>query len=50
MNWKSKLTMLTVFIFMFLSLLLYMRGCATGDLFNGSSLEDPTMRPMGSGQ
>lgn len=49
-NWKNKLTVYTVFIFMFLSLLLYVRGCATGDLFNSPSPEDPTMRPIGSGQ
>lgn len=49
-NWKSKLTVLSVLIFMFLSILLYVRGCVSGDFFNNPSPDDPTMRPIGSGQ
>jgi hypothetical protein len=49
-NWKSKLTVYTVIIVMILTVFLYIKGCATGELFNSPSPKDPTMRPMGSGQ
>jgi hypothetical protein len=49
-NWKSKLIVYGSIIFMLATVLLYVRGCATGELFNSPNPDDPTMRPMGSGQ
>jgi len=36
-NWKSKLTVYTVIIVMILTVFLYIKGCATGELFNSPS-------------
>lgn len=48
-DWKSKLTVYSGIIIMFITIILYAKSCASGDFFNSPSAKEPTMRPIGGG-